>query len=363
MGKLFTSCATLKMPTLRKNFQHKQRYIPMPLPDFANEINILGDFYDGIGYNQDMLLGIDEGCLWSDGETVYYSGGGLNYVFDKETLTWSKKNWINPPPDMYGRYIWSDGDNIYSLYWANSTSSGNENSYILNKETGEWTKKSWNGLDKTQKFMGSYIWTDGENIYESNEGYHYMLNKETDTWVEKKWNGLTKEEIGDDNFRPYNLWRTEKHIYHSYDDKHLILDKSTNTWNEKKWYKTDGTEMNFSGNDIWYDGKHYIYSDYSYGKAISYKLLDDEQTWEPYLINGSELLSPDNSHNSEYFLGRNFWSDGNNIYYAGWLNYGVLLPQEAKFYSYTNGKWGNITDCLSPTPEWDGSYTITGGDE
>ena len=81
--------------------------------------------------------------------------------------TWNTKTW-NGYTSIYGTYIWTDGENIY---YSRDTSQ-----YVLNKETSTWTTKTWNGYTS---FSANDIWTDGENIYRSNGSSQRVLNKDT----------------------------------------------------------------------------------------------------------------------------------------------------------------------------------------
>lgn len=97
-------------------------------------------------------------CVWSDGTNTYYSNyssGELQYVFDKNTNTWSPKTWYGMPSGyLYGYYIWREKGNVYSSF-------GNKQ-YTLDKSTSTWSQMSWIGLTG---FSGSYIWSDGSNTY------------------------------------------------------------------------------------------------------------------------------------------------------------------------------------------------------
>ena len=227
--------------------------------------------------------------IWTDGENIYYAGGGTHYVLDRETSTWTKKTW-NGMGNFVASDIWTDGENIYC--------SDYNNNYVLNKDTSTWSTKTWNGLTS---FNGSNIWTDGENIYcsDSTRGIQSVLNKSTSTWSAKTWNGLT-------SFSGSYIWTDGKNIYYSDDSSnHYVLNKDTSTWSAKTW----NGYTNISGNCIWTDGEN-IY--YSYSGAQ--KILDKEtSTWlsHPW----DDYFTPNRSY---------IWTDGENIYWSNGSSHRVL---------------------------------------
>ena len=99
---------------------------------------------------------------------------------------------------FYGSYIWSDGENIYRI---NSSSS-----YILNLATSTWETKTWSG-DLTY-FDGRQMWTDGENIYASQDSTQCILKKGSSSWLNHTWSGLTE-------IRGSYIWTDGDRIYYS----------------------------------------------------------------------------------------------------------------------------------------------------
>ena len=67
---------------------------------------------------------------------------------------------------LFGTYIWTDGENIY--YSASAISA----QYVLNKATSTWIQNEWSGLENLD---GRYVWTDGENVYCSNSSNQYEI--------------------------------------------------------------------------------------------------------------------------------------------------------------------------------------------
>ena len=156
----------------------------------------------------------------------------------KVSECFNKKTWFGLS-SFYGDCTWSDGENIY--YSDNSTQ------YVLDKSTSTWSQKIWNGLSS---FIGYCIWTDEENIYYSDNSTQYVLDKSTSTWSQKTWNGLS-------SFIGYRIWTDGENIYYSNSSAQYVLDKSTSTWSQKIW---NGL-TSFSGNYIWTDGKNIYCSD------------------------------------------------------------------------------------------------------
>ena len=194
---------------------------------------------------------------------------------------WSAKTWSGLT-SFNGEYIWSDGDNIYY--------SNNNDQYVLDKSTSTWSTKIWNGLPNYGGFIAPAIWTDGENIYYSPGSNHYVLNKSTSTWSTKVWYGLT-------GFHGSNIWSDGDNIYNSSGSSQNILDKSTSTWSDKTWSGL----TSFTGNNIWSEGDNIYYS----SSSNQYILNKSTSTWSAKEWTG--LTS---------FSGQYIWSDGDNIYYS-----------------------------------------------
>ena len=321
--------------------------------------------------HQTENLSIDGKYIWSDGDNIYYSNASTQYVLDKETLTWSIKTWTGLT-NFYGDRIWTDGENIYYSYVSNQ--------YVLDKTTSTWNTKTWSGLTN---FNGSNIWTDGENIYYSSGSTQRVLDKTTSTWSKKTWTGLT-------NFNGSNIWTDGENIYYSNSSAQYVLDKSTSTWNEKTWigltnfygtctwsdgdniyYSNASTQYvldketltwntkkwtgksNFFGTDIWTDGEN-IY--YSYDSSSNQYVLDKTtSTWSKKTWTG--LTN---------FKGRYIWTDGENIYYSSSSNQYVLdkttstwssINFQAAFYDYTYVSAAKLTFDENKT-----YYYLSGGE-
>ena len=226
--------------------------------------------------------------IWTDGDNIYYSQGIYHYVLDKTGLLWISKMW-NGLTEFYGAHIWTDGDNIY--YSAGS------DQYVLDKEMSTWAAKVW--IDEKQTnislFGGDYIWSDGTNTYYSFDSDQYVLDKDTSTWHKKTWNGLRK-------FYGRYVWTDGSNIYYSNGRIQCILNKETSTWTINPWNNALRPSDKFIFRDadyIWSDDNKIYYS-----AGVEQYVLD-KVTWYPKMWNGITL-----------FRGDHVWTDGGNIYYS-----------------------------------------------
>ena len=138
--------------------------------DFGGVIYQFAEYSDGTLYvikTSQTLPSNTSGSLWTDGENIYSSYLGDNYVFNKNTKKWEVKTWYGLT-DFSGSNVWTDGENIYYSEYTNATAFY----YVLDVETSTWVEKAWAGLNV---FNGNCIWTDGENIYYSYMGENYIL--------------------------------------------------------------------------------------------------------------------------------------------------------------------------------------------
>lgn len=224
------------------------------------------------------ITSLDGNQVWSDGENIYYSYNGYQYIYDKSTSTWSNKTWTGLT-SFNGQNVWVDGDNVYYSYSSVQ--------YELNKTTSTWSAKTWTGLTS---FNGNRVWTDGENIYYSNSSSQYVLNRSNDTWSAKTWSGLS-------SFSGEYIWTDGNKIYLSSTSGRYELNKATSTWSSKTWTGL----TTFTGNYVWTDGEN-IY--YSYG-SLHYKLNKSTSTWSEVTWTGLNT-----------FNGDRIWSDGENTYFS-----------------------------------------------
>lgn len=197
--------------------------------------------------------------------------------------TWVRKTW-NGISVFRGENIWTDGVNIYY--------SDNGAQYILDKSTSTWSQKTWNNQPQNG-LTGRCIWTDGTNIYHSLGAYHYVLDTTTSTWVQKTWNI--------NRFSGEYVWTDGDDIYYSYyvnnTSYQYVLNKTTGNWDTKTW----NGFSNLIGSAIWKVDQNIYYS-----RGDSHYVLDKTtSTWSVKSWNG--LAS---------FSGEYIWRDGNDIYYS-----------------------------------------------
>ncbi len=139
------------------------------------------------------------------------SGGSricTNYKYISASNTWSEILMIGPIV-LDVANIWRCDDTIYY-------SSGSKQ-LVYNRETKLWSKMQWSGITS---FSGSAIWTDGENYYYSSDSTQYVLNKERFLWYTKVWTGLT-------NFSKSQIWNDDEYIYRVNDETVYRLEKPT----------------------------------------------------------------------------------------------------------------------------------------
>lgn len=219
--------------------------------------------------------------------TFYAKFTQLSGVYE---MTW------NGLTDFKAEYIWSDGENIY--YSNNDSRVGFAGQYVLDKDTNTWNEKVWNGLKNP---VGSVIWLDGENIYYSSDSSQYVLNKETSTWTKKVWNGLT-------NFYGNSVWTDGENIYYSSYSNQYILDRETDTWSKMTWNGMN----NFVGSRVWTDGTdYYVITNFSdSSKPINYKLNKGNHEWVPVTFN----INMNVYTNVNYYKGYTLCDYGTDLY-------------------------------------------------
>ena len=256
----------------------------------------------------------ENGNWWINGEDTGKPSRGADgaagadgYISSKkakiQSYKWIPTTW-NGFTDFYGTYIWTDGENIYY--------SARADQYVLDRATSTWTEKTWNGLTN---FYGQDVWTDGENIYYSIGANQYVLDRATSTWRVKIWNGLT-------NMSGRQLWTDGENIYHSNEAVQYVLDRATSTWTKKTW---NGL-TNFSGElGLWTDGENIYHSN-----AGQYVLDRATSTWRVKIWNGLTNL-----------MGAYVWTDGENIYYSAGADQYVLDRATS---TWTEKTWNGFTN-------------------
>lgn len=203
-------------------------------------------------------------CVWTDGTNTYYSdshyssGITSGTYYDAQYVLndgyWQEKSWSGISSQFYGMDVWSDGANVY---YSGRTGGADPDSKAyscidrVRKDYTTWEEKAWDGITE---LLGRYVWTDGTNIYYSRYYHngsrytyeHYVLNG--DTWETKNWNGFS-------NFSGGDVWTDGENIYCSIGSgSQYVL--NGDTWETKMW---DGTPS-ISGGNIWSDGTKLYYS-------------------------------------------------------------------------------------------------------
>ena len=102
---------------------------------------------------------------------------------------WKEKVWVPKTwsglTSFYGYNVWTDGDDLYY-----STSGNN---YVLNKATSAWSTKTWTGLTSV---VGSRVWVYSSSVYcTPGTNYTYTLNKGTSTWSESYYSDVKVDNV------------------------------------------------------------------------------------------------------------------------------------------------------------------------
>lgn len=157
---------------------------------------------------------------------IYYVSGAVRKIYDKTTGTWSDTSAIfsGLPTTAQGADIWYDGENYY---W----SAGSGKQYVFNKQTQQWVSKTWNGFTSPFAY---YTWTDGTNVYLTNNNKTYYLNKATSTWTQITSNGTNK----------YTGTRTFKY------DGNIYLLENSSPYEMYKLTSSDATQVTWTRVDF-----------------------------------------------------------------------------------------------------------------
>ena len=221
---------------------------------------------------------------------------------------------------IYSSQVWTDGTNIY---YSNEAAQ-----YKLNGTT--WEPMTWSGLTS---FYGQYVWTDGNNIYYSYGSNQYKLNGTT--WEPIVWSGFT-------NLNGRYVWTDGNDIYYSYGSNQYKLNAGTQTWVSMTW--SGLTE--FDGRYIWTDGTNIYYS------------IDTAQ----YKLNGTTWVSMTWTGLTN-FDGSKIWTDGKGVYYTSAsnqykLNGTTWIP--IKFDLSINGQyiWSNGFDIFYSNTDTNKTYRL-----
>ena len=311
-----TSCSTLKYPMITSENKITNTILPYPQKtDFYQEIQKAIPLFAQFDVHTPSIP-LGENTLWSDGENIYSSGGGVHLVFNKEDLSW-ERTFLSKFTDIYGCQVWSDGENIYHTWCGQD--------FKFNKDTEEWEEKHWLGIDGIAEFRSRFIWTDGENIYMSGNHYQLKLNKDTETWEPVNWifntvdtneicklgdvvyrqidnetfllNGVTWEpkKVGYYKLALSNIYEFQEDYYYIDESLSLKWDVETKTWIENT---QQGEVVPTWGEYIWNYGVQLYYS------CGSTQLQLKDGVWEA--VNWEGIYPT---------WGNSVHKIGNNIYY------------------------------------------------
>lgn len=227
-------------------------------------------------------LSFYENCIWSDGETIYYSYNEKQYIVDTKSMTLTEKIWFGLT-SFSGDKIWSDGENIYY--------TDNFETYILDKQTSTWSIHTFANDSEATPPNGHYIWNfNGETYFQGSAKFDKINNK----WI--------KIDMGlDDALDPDDIWSDGENIYCNVMFKYYILNQGTMTWLETKINLPDGLLV-IQGRYVWTDGEYIYYSDLD---NKQYVLNKETNNWETMSWDGIDNL-----------MANFIWSDGTNIYYG-----------------------------------------------
>ena len=207
------------------------------------------DNVKAITHNNKDVIKIEDSqgrIIWqlpSTSEILYYSIENAVAVIQKKLQddAFSDVTWGTYRP-LKGNSIWSDGDYIYY--------SESGNNYVFNESTTTWSETSFNGMND---FDGNNVWTDGTNIYYSSGTTQKVLDKNTKTWSDKTWINLT-------NFGGNNVWTAAGRIFYSSSGTNYELNVSTDTWTS---FSFTPSITSIAGYQIWTDGTNIYWNNYS----------------------------------------------------------------------------------------------------
>lgn len=252
--------------------------------------------------NQELENKIDDlNFYFSFSEKPFFDGSFNNYVTDTSTS-----------------FSLSDSKNIAVIYneiFYFSTSD----CYKLNLETKIWENYTFNGNVPTK---GSYIWSDGNYYYFSDNSIQTKLNRETNTWEDFYWLGFCPK-------YGHNVWSHKNSVYYTsrnttgdvITDSFYKLNKETMDWEEIAFYGIE--ECGLNGIRVWSDGKDCYFSQNTISGNYQFKLNEETMTWENFSWKG---FSP---------LGEYIWSDGKFTFFSYNTYFYVLNKETYTWFSFS----------------------------
>lgn len=253
------------------------------------------------------ILGSTEDRIQGPISDKIYAKQWLQLLREVPGNTWAKKEW-GELTQFDGSYVWTDGKNIYY--------SHSEQQYQLDKSTSTWNTKNWG--NKLTSFDSTDIWTDGNNIYYSCDQHQYRLNPNNSKWEKITWDEPLKE------FKGRYTWTDGEKIYYSLNTNQQYYLGENAIWKSQTW--DDDGFIPRSGEYIWTDGKNIYYSN----DSQQYQLDKTTSTWNKKTWGGVTTR----------FFGQDIWTDGTNIYYSYVT---PLATQHHQLIDKANGIWSNKT--------------------
>ena len=152
--------------------------------------------------------------IWTDGTNFYYSSDADQYILDTSTSTWTAKTWYGFT-SFIGRNVWTDGINMYM-------SAGSSNQWFLDVATSTWSTKTWTG--DMQDVNGYDVWTDSINIYNTIPNGTYLYNHLEESWL---YIGKIAQYL---NGAGRYIWSDGVNIYYSQNSWQRVLTKVKTKW-------------------------------------------------------------------------------------------------------------------------------------
>ena len=225
--------------------------------------------------------------------------------------TWTTIRWGDGFQNVWGTYIWTDKEYYYYT----------ENSKTYKLVDGEWIRHYWDGNVVLPDGFG--VWTDGINIFYSDGDTQLQYVKQFNRWVDAGWNSQIYP------LKAHYIWKdTNNKIYYSAQDLDNIQAIQYEYVPEsKKWILGDTfAGQYFFGSDIWsWNGT--IYRSY-YEKQ--YRLANG--VWQTYSWSREEIIN-----------GFHIWTDGSTLFYSYGTNQYKLVETVGEPH-WEDMVWGGVTN-------------------
>ena len=219
--------------------------------------------------------------VWRTANNIYYTFGGITYILDVDTHTWTEHSFSGTFVPYYGSQIW---------FWENKAyySNGVSQQYVFDEANNTWVAKTWNIT-----IQPYYLWNDGTNLYMSSGSANYVLSDEdTGTWETITWTTTPSPLYGSD------IWNWKGKTYYS--NNSLQYELVNGNWVAKSWGSSGLTSVN--GESVWNDGNVV----YCASTNAKHYLDEDSNTWKIKTWTGLTNFS-----------NNDIWTDGVDYYYNG----------------------------------------------